>query len=277
MDTPTIVQITIEDIPLEYHDDLFEMYKNTYSNAGQDLWFKTKTELLSRYPCLLCYDGNYKKLYVLYQFKKGFNKISLVCHDGTPTQKQNSIQIRKDLVNTPGWMLEASGATSWILRKGHAPMISNESDIKNALDINDENENDKIEMNVGFDVNDKNSYQYTRVFKTLTGEIYRTNETLFGISPCRYVTTSCDRKCEPIQSPRSTPIKMTRSTPRKMTRSSPSIKMTRSTPRKMTRSTPRKMTRSSPSRKMTRSTPRKMTRSTPRKMTRRYGISNENP
>jgi hypothetical protein len=213
------VKIRIDDIPTEDHDDLFEMYKNTYSNAGQDLWFKTKEELLSRYPCLICYDGNYKKLYVLYQFKKGFNKISLVCHNGTPNEKRNSVQIRKDLVSTPGWMLEASGATSWILRKEHAPMISAEYDIKTALDISDENENDKIEMNLGFDINDKNSYQYTREFKTLTGEVYKTNETLFGTSSCRYVTNSCDRKCEQTQH-RQSPRKTPRSSPRKTPRSS---------------------------------------------------------
>lgn len=214
-----LVKIKIEDIPKEDHADLFEMYKDTYSNAGQDLWFKTKEELLSRYPCLICYDGNYKKLYVLYQFKKGFNKISLVCHNGTPTEKRNSVKIRKDLVSTPGWMLEASGATSWILRKEHAPMISAEYDIKTALDISDKNENDKIEMNLGFDVNDKNSYQYTRVFKTLTGEVYKTNETLFGTSSCRYVTNSCDRKCEQMQH-RQSPRKTLRISPIKTRRSS---------------------------------------------------------
>jgi len=190
--------VKIKDIEDKYHQELFDMYKNTYSNAGQDLWFKTKEELLNRYPCLICYNGEYTKLYVLYQFKKNFNKISLVCHNGSAEEKENSIKIRLELIRTPGWMLEASGATSWILRKNKAPRMDNEKDIQEALDIIPENKNDKIEINNAFDENDKNSYRYTRVYTdTKLNKEYRTNETLFGTKSCKYETTSddCNRKC----------------------------------------------------------------------------------
>ena len=197
MDDKKLTIIKIKDIPIKDHDELFKMYKNTYSNAGQNLWFNTKEELLARYPCLICYNGEYKKLYVLYQFKKRYNKISLVCHNGTDQEKINSITFRLQLINTPGWMLEASGATSWILRKNGAPMIS---DIKSALDISDENKNDYIEMNNNFDVKDKNSYQYTRVYIDIKiNKEYRTNETLFGTKPCDYETNECDRKCNELK------------------------------------------------------------------------------
>lgn len=195
-----LISIKIKDIPEEEHDELFNMYKDTYSNAGQPLWFNTKEELIKRYPCLMCYNGEYKKLYVLYQFKNKFNKISLVCHNGTDDEKKNSIKIRKELVSMPGWMLEASGATSWLLRKNNAPIIKEEANIKSALDISYENKNDRIEMNVNFDINDKNSYQYTRVYNdTKANKEYRTNETMFGTAPCEYTSQECDRKCNEIK------------------------------------------------------------------------------
>ena len=200
MDDKKLTIIKIKDIPNEEYDELFKMYENTYSNAGQDLWFKKKDELMARYPCLICYNGEYKKLYVLYQFKKIYNKISLVCHNGTDQEKKNSIQIRLQLIKTPGWMLEASGATSWVLRKNDAPIIKDDKDIKSALDISDENKNDYIEMNNNFDVNDKNSYQYTRVYIDIKiNKEYRTNEILFGTKSCHYETNECDRKCNELK------------------------------------------------------------------------------
>ena len=191
-----LTKIKIKDIPENEYDELFNMYTNTYSNAGQSLWFKNKEELINRYPCLICYNGEYKKLYVLYQFKNNFNKISLVCHNGTNDEKKNSIKIREELISTPGWILEASGAVSWLLRKNGAPIIYDEADIKSALDINDENKNDRIEMNKKFDIKNKDSYQYTRIYNdTKANKEYRTNETLFGLKPCKYALKGCDRIC----------------------------------------------------------------------------------
>ena len=48
-----LISIKIKDIPEEEHDELFNMYKDTYSKAGQPLWFNTKEELITSYIIVL--------------------------------------------------------------------------------------------------------------------------------------------------------------------------------------------------------------------------------
>lgn len=114
---------------------MFDMYVLSYTMGGQDLWFKSADELFQRYPCAISFDHLYLSAYAMFQFKSHFNKISLVCHDGSDKGKQMSIDLRVALVKSPGWILEAADKVSWVLRKNNSPILSDYESIVNALDI----------------------------------------------------------------------------------------------------------------------------------------------
>jgi hypothetical protein len=184
---------------------LFNMYKQTYINANQSVWFK-KSEDLLRYNCgIIIKDDNITnitkyilhslKAFLLFQFKKYINKISLVAHDGTDEGKKLVIQLLYDYCNTQGYCLEASGPLSWILRKKNCPIITDINIINKMLDIKN-NPNHKIVINPLFDYHDKESYQYNHEFYKDGIKQFSRPETLFGISMCKFNSKNdCKRKC----------------------------------------------------------------------------------
>jgi hypothetical protein len=191
-----ITKKPINELNEDEKENLFMMYKNSYGNAGQPLWFKDKNELFSRYPCIVTLNNDYSTIYALFQFKTKFNKISLVCHNGTDDGKRKSVELRYMLISQPGWILEASGASSWMLRKKNAPYFKDKDAIETALDIID-NPNDKIIINDSFDYNNKESHHYIRVYRDINNDKeYRSEETLFGTASCNYKTNDCARTCE---------------------------------------------------------------------------------
>ena len=176
---------------------MFKMYAASYTGGGQELWFKTPEELFKRYPCFITFnqDNNHLTVYAMFQIKNSVNKISLVCHNSTDNGKQDSINLRLYLVKQPGWILEAADKVSWLLRKNNAPIIQDDM-IADLLEIDKNNENDKIIINKNFDKGDKTSYQYTRCFHDInTGKVYESKETLFGTAKCNYINKDCDRIC----------------------------------------------------------------------------------
>jgi hypothetical protein len=176
-------------------ETMFQMYENSYRGGGQELWFRSKEELFNRYPCFLSVDNNYLVVYAMFQMKNKYNKISLICHNGSVEGKELSIQLCLELIKRPGWMLEASDKVSWLLRKQNAPIISSHEEIVNALDIKD-NPNDIIHMNASFNYGEKLTYQYVRSYTDpKTDEIFHSPETLFGTAPCNYADKSCSRSC----------------------------------------------------------------------------------
>jgi len=170
---------------------MYAMYVKTYTDAGEELWFKNTEQLFSRYPCFLTINNSQDKAYVMYQFKSKFNKISLVCHDSSPEGKALVIELLVKLLSSPGYILEAAGAVSWVLRKQGVPVISDKRDIENALDITPENKNDTIVMNTKFSMIDKYEQNYKRIFIDSSGSKYTSEDTLFGLAPCKFNTNSC--------------------------------------------------------------------------------------
>jgi hypothetical protein len=170
---------------------MYAMYAKTYTDAGQELWFKNAEELLSRYPCFLTINNSQDKAYVMYQFKSKFNKISLVCHDSSPEGKALVVELLVKLLSSPGYILEATGAVSWVLRKQGVSVIGDKHDIENALDITPENKNDVIEMNSNFSMTDKTQQSYKRIFTDSSGKQFTSEDTLFGLAPCKFNTNSC--------------------------------------------------------------------------------------
>jgi hypothetical protein len=169
------------------------MYEETYREVG--LWFKTAEELFKHYKCRVVCDDDISYV-ILFQLRKNNNKISLICHDGKRTSKDSLITTLISLLNKPGWVLEASGAVSWILRKNECPIIKDINIIKNAV-LGKEIE--EITINEKFDITDPKSQYYTHTyFKDKGGEPkYKNDETLFGISLCNYKDTedNCTRTC----------------------------------------------------------------------------------
>ena len=202
MDEKRIVRIPKYSLTDEDKTALFEMYRKTYTSAGQDLWFKTVDQLFGyqRYKCVVTLDdrSNMRRAFIMFQFKKRYNKISLVCQDGSPDGKALVMDILKILLSSPGYCLEASGAVSWVLQKANVPRIEAKDKIEEALDITPGNKNDYIEMNPNFSpLADKSAQAYTRHYTdTSTQKEYVTSDTLFGTVGCIYEEEeNCSRTC----------------------------------------------------------------------------------
>jgi hypothetical protein len=102
-------------------------------------------------------------------------------------------------LNQSGYILEASGAVSWVLRnKKHTPIINDIKQINNLLDITPENENDKIVINDEFKMNSKETQMYTRIYTSPEGKVYETTDTLFGTIGCYFEENAnkCSRTCK---------------------------------------------------------------------------------
>jgi hypothetical protein len=126
---------TTANLTSDVRDELFRMYVAVYGDAGQDLWFKQAADL-SYYPRgYLQMNGEKIVWFVLYQTFPQANKLSLLVHDSTPMGKQMLFDHLALLLVTKGYILEASGAPSHILRTRYRifPMID-QSDIEFALD-----------------------------------------------------------------------------------------------------------------------------------------------
>lgn len=196
-----IVRVPKDELKDDDRRALFAMYEKTYTSAGQDLWFKTADDLFGyqRYKCIVTLDSpnNMRKAYILFQFKPKYNKISLVCQDGTPEGKALALDILKTLLLLPGYCLEASGAVSWVLRKANIPRIEDKSQIEEALDITPGNNYDYIEMNPDFSPDVRTSQSYTRHYTDpKTNKTYTTSDTLFGAAGCEYPSIDdCSRNC----------------------------------------------------------------------------------
>ena len=194
--------ISITKLTSEQKNMLYNMYKKTYGGAGNTLWFKSTRELFDNpsYACIIIIkdkDKDIIKAYSIFQKKKHVNKLSLTCHDGTDEGKKISIELRLKYVNTPNWVIEASGATSWILRKNNTKYIKDIDNIKKLLDIDDKKE--LIELNPFFDEEEyetnKNLFHYYHIYKE-GDKTYKNKETLFGTLGCmKFKDDSCNRIC----------------------------------------------------------------------------------
>lgn len=202
MECTTVEIKDIKKISRELLQKLFDMYVNSYSSAGQELWFKTPDDLL-RYNCgiiLNCFGDldspdNHIYAYLLYQFRTYVNKISLGCHDGTPKGKETVMKLWNEYLRKPGFVLEATDAVSWILRNRYkCPYFTDIEVIKKILDIK-EGGNERIELNDNFVYTDKTQQFYFH--KYLKGGIvqYSNSETLFGTSLCEFKGDDCNRVC----------------------------------------------------------------------------------
>ncbi len=181
---------------------LFDMYVLSYSGAGQELWFKSPTDLL-RYNCgiILSCTGNldspdsHINAYLLYQFRTWANKLSLGCHDGTPAGKEKAMKLRYEYLMKPGFILEAKDAVSWLLRSRYnCPYFTDIKTIMKALNIK-ENGDERIRLNENFVSTDKTQQFYFHEYLKDGFVEYSNPETLFGTSLCEFKGDDCNREC----------------------------------------------------------------------------------
>lgn len=102
---------------------LYDLYKQTYANAGQELEITSVEALLNAYPCIFEVledeEGNIIAAfaYQVVDFYPKANKISLLMHDGSEEAKQQLMDRIGELLQTPGYVLEASGAVAKVLMR----------------------------------------------------------------------------------------------------------------------------------------------------------------
>lgn len=184
----TIQNIANENLNDKTKEILFDMYKNTYQSANIDVWFSNSSELFQKkYIGLLTFQ-NYFEHYLLYQINNAnLIKISVICHNGTNKGKNNLIDFLELLLTNEngGFIIEASNAVSWLLRKRNVPIINNKLQIELCLGLGDKhNENDYIIINSNFNEKDKEKQNYWRYYTDIEiGKKYISYETMFGIFP----------------------------------------------------------------------------------------------
>ena len=190
-------RLVSNEISNSHKNEMFQMYVISYSGANQELWFKNAEQMFN-YQCSLLAVINGDKIicFVMYQTRPYANKLSLGCHDGSALGKNLAIIMRATLLSMPGWVVEASGATSWILRsKYNTPIIKDITLIKKILGI--ENKIDEtVEINDEFDILDKNSYYYAHKYFANGILVFSNKETLFGLEGCIFDNYNCDRSCK---------------------------------------------------------------------------------
>ena len=164
--------------------NLYDLYVNTYSYLGHDnLWWKTLDLFIKgikKYACTV-YVSEINDMilsYVFYQEKKYVNKISLVCHNGTIENKNIMVKLLRSKLIAPGWVIEASDALGWVLRREKIPIIRDLVIIKKVLEVN--GIDNEIILNDNFDEENKNSYQYEHIFRRDGHVLFTNKEILFG-------------------------------------------------------------------------------------------------
>lgn len=174
---------------------MYDMYVDSYGKAGEKLWFKSPEDL-QRYPCsyVVRYEGDKLLCYIMYQLRKHANKISLIVHDGTREGKDQVMDLVASLLAKRGWILEASGAVSWVLRKKNVPYIETQEMIEKLLDIKN-SDSERVIMNSNFTYGNKDTNKYVHSYYKDGVVMFENNETLFGIGGCRFNEDVCGRMC----------------------------------------------------------------------------------
>lgn len=114
-------------------EDMFTYYKSSYESEGLDLSVNSPQELQSQYKAVAMIDVDRDKepdSFIVYKSTSLGNKIALLFTNKAQGAAKAAILKMIQLVNTPGWFLEASKKTEEILSKSGAPVIEDEKTIK---------------------------------------------------------------------------------------------------------------------------------------------------
>ncbi len=165
---------SLSEISIEEKEQIYDLYKSSYTNAGADVWFCNQDELCSNYEYVFWLKSK-DKIVCGFLFRKFnlANKISIIFHNGEQVWKKLLMNMIATFLKSPGWMIECTGKVSHILKnKFSLQPITDISKIKLMLDVSTKNY--EIEM-----IREE-GYTYVRTVKDSNGRVFHNKENLFG-------------------------------------------------------------------------------------------------
>ena len=125
-------------------EEIWDMYKTTYLNAGMDLSANSASELQSKYKATALKDVDSDKkpdAFIIYKPTKFGNKIALLGTNNKKSAKSDLVKKVIQLCNTNGWYIEASLRMEDIMKNSGAPVVKDEQRI---IDILGKDKNPKF-------------------------------------------------------------------------------------------------------------------------------------
>ena len=111
---------------------IWQMYTDTYSQAGMDFSADDFKELQSKYKATFLKDVDKDGLadaFIIYKTTKYGNKIALLGTNGLKDAKRDIVKKLLELVNTKGWFIEASLRMEELLSQSNAPVVNDKQAI----------------------------------------------------------------------------------------------------------------------------------------------------
>ena len=196
-------QIVFEQIKTKYLKDIknldeqnaiYQLYYDTYKSENK-IWYNNYKELIDNYDGIINYGDN-THIYLIFSLNQFHNKISIIAHDGTKSNISLLFDLIYYLIMNEGYIIEASKAVSWLLKKRGTPLLITVSDIEYALTQTEKqktkhNSNviDLIVLNPSIDFKRiyeiQYAYSYSHYYITESGT-YENKKDLFGHSWCIY-------------------------------------------------------------------------------------------
>lgn len=157
---------------------IYDMYVKTYSQARQPIWFQDADTLMAVYDGFLLQieDSMIMMGFAYYQYKT-CKKLTINFHRGTDEDKVRLMDLKATLLVTPGYILEASGAVSHILKKYYRLRPHDDvATIKTFLDRGEEGYTNQKELEV--DLKTLTSAEARRkVLDRINSTIFRLDDT----------------------------------------------------------------------------------------------------
>ena len=130
------ITLDLKSIDDEGIEEIWDMYKTTYLNAGMDLSANSASELQSKYKATALKDVDRDKepdAFIVYKPTQWGNKIALLGTNNKPQAKTDVVKKLMELVKSKGWFIEASLKMEEILKASGAPVITDEAMIRDVV------------------------------------------------------------------------------------------------------------------------------------------------
>jgi hypothetical protein len=130
------VTLDLKAIDSDGIEEIWDMYKTTYLNAGMDLSANSASELQSKYKATALKDVDSDKkpdAFIIYKPTRFGNKIALLGTNNKKSAKSDVVKKVIQLCNTNGWFIEASLKMEDIMKSSGAPVVRDEKKIIDIL------------------------------------------------------------------------------------------------------------------------------------------------
>ena len=115
---------------------IWDMYTSTYAKQGMDLSADDWREMQSKYKATALKDVDRDKepdAFIVYKPTQWGNKIALLGTNNKPQAKSDVVKKLLELVKSKGWFIEASLKMEEILKASGAPVITDETMIRDIV------------------------------------------------------------------------------------------------------------------------------------------------